>query len=497
MTFPVLHAHQIFPHFFQLSGSLTPVSIRDQMVRGQMLITQAQEAGLLAGPKSQIMESRPLLVVGAGAAGATVALCAARLGVPTWLVDRGESPFALQAACSTRWIDPCQYDWPFDHWHTAEHPSQLRGESPPLPWKAALANQLSATWKNELAKRACDGPAPLPGLRKDDPRYPLHLLYGVTARRPDPSNDSLQGCWTIRFDIDEAQQLALPVQLPERFGMVVWTAGFGQEIHVIRHGRTQLPTFSGFPFWDEDSYEEPDYGLLPGVTPRVVISGAGDGGLQDFLRIMTRHRAAGDIVRELQLPADVILQLKSAENRAQRAYHWGGHGEYDHVVLSTLHDEHQRLARHLAGQPALRDRLRLVLRENTPQTIHLVYSCNHFPHVYALNRFLVLLIAAYLERDDLLISGKRTLNVVTAGAHRCRVSQDDKGYALCHGQDHVVHLADAPTCTAPREQVALPTQSLSANMIIIRHGVSRQDWPQPHLPDISMPRQLPPYHIHG
>ena len=319
---------------------------------------------------------------------------------------------------------------------------------------------------------------------------PLRLLYEVTAIKPDSHNDSQQGCWTIRFDIDEEQQPESRAQLPQRFGMVVWTAGFGQETYMIR------PTFSGFPFWAHDSYAKPAYELLPGVTPRVVISGAGDGGLQDFLWIMTRYKSVGDVLWALQLPSSAVLQLKSAETRTQRAYHWGGHGDYDHKVLSALHDENRRLAQDLASQQPWRDRLQQVLRENMPPAIHLVHSCTHFPHVYALNRFLVLLIATYLKRDDLLISGKRTLDVLPAGAHRCRVSQDDRGYMLCHGQDHEVHLGDAPMCTSPRAQVIKSTQSIAANMILIRHGIRRQDWPKPHLPDISMPRELPPYYVY-
>jgi hypothetical protein len=107
MGFPVLTAHQVYPYFFQLGGRLSPISIRDQMVRAEAIVEQAFRANLIGGSTN-----RPLLVVGAGAAGATAGITAARSGVPTLIVDHGFVPFRLQAACATRWIDPTQYDGP-------------------------------------------------------------------------------------------------------------------------------------------------------------------------------------------------------------------------------------------------------------------------------------------------------------------------------------------------------------------------------------------------
>jgi NADPH-dependent 2,4-dienoyl-CoA reductase/sulfur reductase-like enzyme len=75
MSFPVLTTHQIYHCFFQLGGRLSPIGIRDRMVRGQLLVERVLHAGLIGGPTR-----RALLVVGAGAAGATVAIAAARRG---------------------------------------------------------------------------------------------------------------------------------------------------------------------------------------------------------------------------------------------------------------------------------------------------------------------------------------------------------------------------------------------------------------------------------
>jgi hypothetical protein len=102
MSFPTLVAHLVYPHFFNLGGHLSPVSIRDQMVRAQALIDDAVAAGLISRKPW-----RPLLVVGAGAAGAVAASWSAvRHHVPTMLIERDSDAFNRQPNCTTRWLGP-------------------------------------------------------------------------------------------------------------------------------------------------------------------------------------------------------------------------------------------------------------------------------------------------------------------------------------------------------------------------------------------------------
>ena len=143
MADPFLSAHQVYPHFFNLGGRISPISIRDQMVRGQTIVERALEAGLIGGEGH-----RPLLVAGAGAAGATAAIHAASRGVPTVLLDRDASPFTRQARCATRWIDPTQYDWPVDHWRRGVCPAVSLPT--PLPWRSDWAHSLAAQWSVRL-----------------------------------------------------------------------------------------------------------------------------------------------------------------------------------------------------------------------------------------------------------------------------------------------------------------------------------------------------------
>jgi len=439
MSFPVLTAHQIYPYLFQLGGRLSPISIRDQMVRGQLLVEQALHAKLIGGPTR-----RPLLVVGAGAAGATVAMSAAALGVPTLLVDEGSAPFRLQAGCRTRLLDPAHYDWPIQHWIARQYPWPAGPVSPrtPLPWRQNYADRVAAAWTIRLNHAVR--------------RFPwLRVLFQTTAQPAAPSQP-----WGWTFQLTT---LGLP-QRSINFGMVVWTVGFGNETSVVRPSAlcTHLPhSFAGFPFWSSDPYEHPTYRLPPATAPRVVISGGGDGGLQDFLRIVAKPglRAAGDLFRELDLPTTLADQLLSFEERAQRAFQWGDRGMtrwhgYDHAVLQTIHDEHRRLAQLYVPQCA--GKMGTILRETLPEELHLVHDCTHFPNVYPLNRFLVLLIAEYLNRPGLILSRRRVLEVNSANPkqHNCAGN-----HILCHGEEHEVSLVNAPHCLLPFDP---PTSSSSA-----------------------------------
>src|SRR5271156_537238 len=148
MADPFLLAHQIAESVFDIGGKLYPVSIRDQMVRGQSIIDRAVAAGFAA-------TGRELLVIGAGAAGVIAALRAAAVGIRTHLIDGQPdppAPFARQRGCTSRWIDPHEYEWPADQWFQPSSPYDVPplhpfyGHPAPLDWSAQWADALAFGW---------------------------------------------------------------------------------------------------------------------------------------------------------------------------------------------------------------------------------------------------------------------------------------------------------------------------------------------------------------
>jgi len=129
---PVLDAHREDTLQYLISGP-EPISIRDQMLRGALVVQRLRDAG-------EISPARPLLVEGAGAGGATAALMAADQGVPTVLVERGAGAFQAQSLATSRWLNPTQYDWPLDHHHHGRFPWQPFHPHLPLRFGSAWSN---------------------------------------------------------------------------------------------------------------------------------------------------------------------------------------------------------------------------------------------------------------------------------------------------------------------------------------------------------------------
>lgn len=135
---PFLQAHRLRHRLYDL-GRRTPISIRDQLVRSELLVARLFEARVLyAGAQ--------LFVVGAGVAGVNTALLAVRQGVKVVLVDRRPLPFGWQRRCDTRWIDPVQYDWPATHSRSGRWGMGTR----PLGFAAGWAHDIAREWEMEF-----------------------------------------------------------------------------------------------------------------------------------------------------------------------------------------------------------------------------------------------------------------------------------------------------------------------------------------------------------
>lgn len=392
MADPFLLAHLVRPLFFDIGGALSPVSIRDQMIRGRMIVDRSVEAGLLGTGRS------PLLVIGAGAAGATAAIRAAQRGIRTVLIEINPAPFLRQGGCQSRWVNPTQYDWPVGHWTQSRY--HWMPPAMPMPWREALANVLAVVWTVQLnSMRRRYGPAL------------LDVRYRTTLGSLALSGSSVQGT------------LATPTapSITQTFAMAVSCAGFGTE-------RCTIGSYSGFRFWDTDDFEMPNLGLPASRAGEVLISGGGDGALQDVLRIIA-GKPAVYIYNNLTAQSNVASRLaklereiQDAEDQAQRAYIWGASPQHDHEIQMALHQAYLRVIQNLQANPQdwsdVCSQLHQILPANIPK-VELVYPCEHFDRSYGLNRFLVLLFAEYLQgrRGVTVLRPKTRVAHVSSGTH--------------------------------------------------------------------------------
>lgn len=448
MIDPFLDAHLLLPHLYLLSPGQSPISIRDQMLRGRMLVERLLD-------KNEF----PLLVVGAGAGGATAAMWSARKGVETWLLDRAPAPFALQAASRTRHLNPTQYDWPVNHWTKARFPWN---KAPmPLDHPADLAHVLANRWTTEL--NACQA-----AYNKN-----FHIRYDTEV-----TSVAILGSGKLQVTV------APPIVLPD-FGAVIWAAGTTREETRVR-GTGPKPAYEGRAFWSSDPFGLRNCGLP--YQPEVLIAGSGDGALQDFLRVATGLSTAEAIYRSCNIPLDVEQRVHSAEDRALRCWSWAAKkSPYEHEVQAELQRAHELAVRDALRAVAVRRSLAQLL--SACPSIQLVFPCDHFTAYYGLNRFLALLIARYLEHEyaPVLYPGRAVVDVSTTNTdqHACMQQTLKGGWEPaggpnsphCHGRPHEVTIEEAPSCTS---QTTNPrTQTLTADVIIVRYGFRNPTGPDP------------------
>lgn len=470
------------------------------MIRGRLIVERAIEAEIISN-KSWHGTKTDLLVVGAGAAGATAAMHAASKGVRTLLVEREKNPFTTQRSCE-RWIDPTLYDWPLGHWNKA------KWESAPLKWAAGHAQFLADYWGSQLKDM-------------DDNCPELEVKCSNILLHPP----KLMSTGFHRTDFLHAQIGNLNGQLEQErdFGMALFCAGFGKE-------RCSVGKYKWFDFWRADDIEQLNFGLPSNVQPTVLISGSGDGALQDFIRVVTGHWSPRDVMRGIYSALDSLMRnllsgghgqlatavqgtwfgtlsrIQGAEDHAQRAHIWSnqkdqerhaqkrpGQKDHDHPILEQTHEVYQKEIGTLLGnleiKRAIYALLDSVVRADLG-SVKLVHSCNHFTGCYAVNHFMTLLLARYLKEQRglrVIEDGHRLVNVIPVQPHIHVCNNDPK---QCRGKDHQVILEQ----TSCDEGGGQDLHKGTFNLLIIRHGIEKLPSSFENIP-IPFSRHILPYHL--
>jgi hypothetical protein len=439
------------------------MSIRDQMFRGYILIRRALDTNLLK-PNQDL----PILVVGGGVAGVIASLTAVDNGVPVILLEQSLF-FNKQKDARHRIVCPTQYDWPAAHWRQGLYP--WTGPRLPLTWYREPSSVITAEWTSELFRIASTNPL-------------LNLRYYTkfTGFEIDPEG-VVQASYR-RISPTTGGEGPLETS---RFSLLICCAGFGAE-------RTKVPsTYTGYRFWERDPYSRPNIGLEPGVRPNVLISGAGDGSLQDYIRLLCR-KTAGDVYHNFpdDLKKGIEDEIAKIEDSAMRSFLWGDTGPLDHPIHHEVQEKYRALVnRLLKSSPHLRRSLAGLL-DDAPKkmSIKLLYPCNHFWSCYALNRFIVLLVSSYIEREwniQTLHPNSKVLSVRGVG-HVCNNSPNE-----CHGQDHDVDITDSTCPTYNDASDARQLDDGPFNIVITRHGIEPSKFPLGKGPSASPFRQVLPY----
>ena len=253
-----------WPGLYILGSFNRHITVHSQQCRAVNLIQALmQEVGL---------EGKSVAIVGAGFAGLTAAAFALeKTTAQVTLFDAAPRPLWLQDACSNRWLHPGIYDWP--------RPGSLepRTNLPVLNWRSGtardVARQVRSEWDRIAATKAALTVRPetkITGVEQDGAK--LVLVIGGGAK--------------------------------ESFDVVALAVGFGLE--------------EGGPnpvgYWnDADGLD----GIEDGA--KVLISGFGDGGLADVLRLCLPSIRQANLVELVRnVPDSVCQKLLDQENALQK-----------------------------------------------------------------------------------------------------------------------------------------------------------------------------------
>jgi len=453
-----LEMHRVGPLEFQISGPISPVSIRDQMVRAQMFVDRARAGGLIS-------DKRSLFVLGAGAAGVTAAVYASSLQIPTTLIEMSDRAFGRQKQCLSRWIDPTQYDWPAYHWHRAVYPWTV--PRVPIPWRAAYANHIAGMWMHEFRNEQ---------LRRGS-------VLNVEYERQFIDSVYLQTSELLEVETAPVADPQASVKRP--FGAALYALGFGAE-------SSRCGDFKSFDFWETDDLVHPNLNLPDADRQRrVLICGDGDGALQDFLRIATGIDSAAAIWSRIGHPLNPneLNEIFTEGDQAHRAGLWNDRKQ-NHAVHMRWDFFLRRVAGNiLSTSYQARQEIDRMLSHSGELEILLAHPCDHFTASYSLNRFLVhLLLTRAAQAPTPIIHERPRVYVarVEGVSHTCQGKPRD-----CFGEEHRVEFGDWPDCRDDRDTNTQSGGNFDA--VVLRLGVKAPK-PLREFMTLRFNRHSLPYH---
>ena len=289
--------HMAVPHrhdVYQIGCLEHRVTLYSQQVRALNLVFALFDL-------KKLERSSRVVVVGAGAAGLTATVALARHGATVTLLERLDAVIPFQSGNLTRWLHPHIYEWP------AEGCLNPNSGLPLLNWSADSAANVAISLRDEFYQHVRQSKTIQ--LQKGVRNVRLHT--GPKGQRLEWNNAG-GGFHSERFDV------------------VILAVGFGLE------GSSLFPVQS---YWRNDDLAQ--FELDADRVRHYLVSGCGDGGLVDLLRLRLRDFQHNQMLEELvgsipdrpRMERQLLLAEEEARAKVER-------GE---DPSEFLYDEYQRI----------------------------------------------------------------------------------------------------------------------------------------------------------
>ncbi len=331
------------------------VTLYSQQVRALNFIHALFETG-------KLKQGSKVLVVGGGAAGLTAAAGAAQRGCAVTVLEKMHDVLTTFENNKKRLLHPHLYDWPEDGWENEQ------ARLPLLDWSAdvagTVAKKLRQGWEEACLGRQVELHVKVKDLRISSSNHPPY---------------------EVSWNADGFKM--------QEFNAIVLAVGFGLE-----RGLQGIPHHS---YWDDDNLDQPRRDPQHPVL-KVLVSGTGDGGLVDLLRL--RLKSFPDFVRQVlstNLLDDVKPELRSIEKslrqgslKAQELYARYSKlpvpPEFDHLLRQHLREDTQVVLNGLEPHPvnpgaSVLNRFlvsRLVLRQNGERYVSVEFTVKETSGTY-------------------------------------------------------------------------------------------------------------------
>jgi hypothetical protein len=457
-------------NIYSIAGSLRPGAIKDQINRGGWIVRWMHEQNILSSLK-------PVLIVGGGAGGMSAALQALTLNIPCVLLacdadskahgqlsDPVEKLFPAQGHCRSRFLEPTAYEWFDKHWD--KHRFRADRRFHPLGYKREVASEIALKWRMAAAEIAA---------RSANKLLVLSTRRFATADEIVTRDDK---AWRFVPAVLESLNELNPgyPTLDVKFAAVIIATGTGAEKRVENYPRTD-PADEGFcskPFWSTDKIDHPSYGCAE-PPQRVLISGGGDGGMQDALRfiLQRRWRDIANLVNKLEIPPRLLKDLSLEQ----------GSGCVQNTRIDATSKQVARdYVQWISTRGMLNGLLQDLLRPNRPE-VDLVFYHNHLHGSYPINRFMLHLLHELTVMESVELARKPKLNFVADTevigvkhiAHEpLGASSQDRGAGHCWGKPHRAMFRARSSCAHSHGPVELLESPHEYQIVIIRHGTNQQ-----------------------